>query len=319
MVTEVEVKPDTMFGLWLDGVLIDTKIGFWRGRAALTPKDLGIPKEKVPDIFTLGRKLTVPPEAIRVLERIEARAHYVTDQFTFPFPTRARFVPYSVLPKILEELEILGGQFKTAVDNFIANYDQYRSDMFERYPEFREALEAAYVGAGDLRKKYHFDWLLYEVSMPKVARMKEIAVRDAKLEAAARGNALDVASAQFRQEFSQQVDDFLAGAVGKLRESVGEKVAQLSAQVQSGKAVSTGSLDAVKRVIEQFKNLNFVGDVGVANQLDALEKLIPDSNKRFDETDFRAAFQVALNDVSKTVVESDISQITGEYKRRVRK
>ena len=88
--------------LWLDGCLVDLRISYWRGKRPLAAQDLGLKEEQVPDIFTLGRKLVIPREALARFERVDARAHYLIGQFTFPFPTgHSRFIPYSVLPQVI--------------------------------------------------------------------------------------------------------------------------------------------------------------------------------------------------------------------------
>ena len=305
--------------LFLDGVLMDVRLSYWRGKAPLEPEDLGLTKSDVPDIVTLGRKLIVPREAMRAFERISARANFITDQFTFPFPTgHARFIPYSVLARVLEELESLRTQFQDRVEDFFKNYEEYRSDMMEKYPEFEKALAEAYMPESELKKRYHMTWLLYTVSLPKGIRSSAIKASDAKVESAARQKALEGATREYQREFERQIDEFLGSAVGSLRAAVGEKVLAVSERIQAGETVSVTALKGVREVIERFRTLNFVGDREVEDRLAELEKLIPESGKRFEDTAFKAQFAAALEKVASTVVESDISTVTGEYKRRIR-
>lgn len=305
--------------LFLDGVLIDLRISYWRGKRPLSAQDLGLSEDQVPDIFSLGRKLVIPREALARFERVDARAHYLIDQFTFPFPTgHSRFIPYSVLPQVLEELKTMKKDFEERIRSFLDNYDQYRKDMLDKYPQYAEALSRGYSTASDIKKRFHYDYTLYEVSLPRNIRFKAVEERDAVADAEAKRRALEQAEEEYKRQFQAQIDEFLSSSVGKLREAVGDAVIALSERIQKGDAVSKGSLDSLKRTIERFRALNFVGDNEIEGKLAGLEKLIPDSGKKFEEAEFKQAFQTALGSVTSSLLESDISGVTGEYKRRLR-
>lgn len=305
--------------LFLDGVLIDLGISYWRGKRPLSAQDLGVEPEDVPEIFSLGRKLVIPKEAVARFDRVQARAYYLIDQFTFPFPTgRSRFVPYSVLPQVLEELKELRGRFEQEIDRFLDKYDEYRQQMVEKYPEHREALERGYTPAKELRKRFHFTQALYEVSLPKNIRFKAVDERDARADADARRLALVQAEESYRKEFQAQIDQFLSSSVGNLRATVGTAVVQLAERIKKGDLITKQSLDTVRRAIDRFRDLNFAGDSEVESKLTELEALMPTSKDKFNEAEFKQAFQTSLDSALSTITESDISKVTGEYKRRVR-
>lgn len=307
--------------VFLDGVLIDRRISFWRGRRPLTAKDLGLNDQDVPEIYSLGSKLIIPREALRRFEQVEQQAQYVTDQFTFPFPTgRARFVPYTVLPEVLDTLRKLQESFYDRLDTFLQKYDQYRQEIIERYPQAAEALKQGYENADTLRKKYHFEWMLYEVRLPRNLRYQAIEERDARADAAARRQALESAEAEYRAQYEKQIDEFLGGAVGSLRAAVGNAAVSISEKIANGEAVTKPAIESLKKTIERFRTLNFVGDDQVEAKLAELEQLIPtETGKKLQENaEVRDAFASALNEVTSTLMESDVSGVTGEYKRRLR-
>ena len=316
---QIQQQRQDQSALFLDGCLVDLRISYWRGKRPLSAQDLGLDNQDVPDIFTLGRKLVIPRSALARFERIDARAHYLIDQFTFPFPTgRARFVPYSVLPQVVEELKALKQQFNEQVEQFLDKYEDYRQEMIDKYPEYAEALSRGYSSASDLRKRFHNEHTLYEVSLPKNIRFKAVEERDAVADAEAKRRALEQAEEEYKRQFQSQIDEFLGSSVGKLREAVGDSVLKLSGRIQKGDAVTKQSLDSLKRTIERFRTLNFIGDKEVESKLSGLEALIPESGKKFEEGAFKQSFTTALDSVTSTLMESDISSVTGEYKRRLR-
>ena len=318
MTTTAEKESLDQSALFLDGTLIDLHISYWRGRRPLSADDLGVPSEEVPDIFKLGSKLVVPKGTLYAFDNIYSASFDIINKFTFPFPTRARFIPYSVLEMVLSELKSKKAHFEHEVDKFVGNYDTYREEMIDKYPEHTLALTREYISAVELRKRYKYEYTLYEVSLPKGLRFKAVQERDAVEDAKARERALAQAEEEYRQQFQEQIDDFLAGSVGKLREAVGEAVVKLADRLQKGDAVSKGSLDSLRRTIDKFRTLNFVGDAEVETKLSELEQMIPESGKRFEESEFKSAFQMTLDSVSETLMESDISEVTGEYKRKLR-
>lgn len=318
MTSITEGKTLTESGLFLDGTLIDLHISYWRGRRPLSAGDLSVNPDDVPDIFSLGNKLVVPKETMFTFDNIYSASFGIISKYTFPFPTRARFVPYSVLEMVLHELKVRKTMFEERVDSFVENYDTYRQQMIDKYPEHSEALSREYITTTELRKKFKYEYSLYEISLPKSLRFKAVQERDAVEDARARERALAQAEEEYRKQFQEQIDEFLGGSVGKLREAVGGAVANLAERLQEGDAITKGSLDSLKRTIEKFRTLNFVGDKSVEEKLTELEAMIPESGKKFEEGEFKKGFQMALSSVTETLMESDISVVTGEYKRKLR-
>ena len=319
VLTVAKEEQSESLGLFLDGVLIETQISYWRGKRPLTAEDLGADPNDIPDIFTLGRKLIVPKDALAAFQKIEARSHYITEQFTFPFPTgRARFIPYSVLEGVIEKLKQAQQEFNYYTEQFFEHYEEYRQEFIEKYPDWKDALEKGYIGEPELRKRFKFGYLLYEVSLPKGARFKAVQERDAVDDAKARESAIKEAEEEYKAQFREQIDTFLVGSVAKLRAAVGDAVINVAEKLEKGDVVTSHSLNSLKNTIDKFRTLNFIGDTEVSTKLAELEALIPESGKKFEEEEFKASFQTVLDSVTNTILESDISVVTGEYKRKLR-
>lgn len=303
----------------LDGVLIDRQCAWWRGKTKLSPQDLGLKPEEVPDIFSLGRKLVIPASSLRRFERISARVEYLLDQFSFPFPTgSARFVPYSVLPQVMEEVHKLRADFAQETEKFIERYDEYRQQMLEEYPQHKEALERGAIAPDKLRKRFAFGYVIYEVVLPKGIRFKAIEEKEAIQGAVARQQAITEAQEEYRKQFEAQIDEFLESSVEKLRIAVGNTVLKVADKLSAGEAVTAASLDSLRKTIDKFRTLNFVGDNEVESRLKDLEALIPKSSTDLKNADVASNFARALESIQTTLLESDVSKVTGEYKRRVR-
>lgn len=317
---EKQATPDsTKVAVFLDGVLLDVRISFWRGKKPLSPEDLNLRPDDVPEIFTLGRKMIVPKEAIARFESVGAQVNYLIDRWTFPFPTgHAHFIPYSVLPQIMIELNRLKGRFDERMEEFFTNYDGYREQMLAQYPEHRGALEREYDAVPELRRRFHFTWSIFEVSLPKNIRFEAVETSTAIMDATARRQALEEAEASYKAQFDQELDDFLAQSVGMLREKVATVVAGVSERLKNGEVVNTSTLKSVRDSIDQFRALNFMGDKPVEDKLNLLMTMMPDSPQQMSKEGFSKSFQQVLDAVVDAATTTDISEVTGEYKRKVR-
>ncbi len=298
--------------LFLDGVLVSLDIHYWRGRVNLEPQDLGL--QDVPDIFSLGRKWVVSKDALEEFGTIYARADWLTDRYAFPFPTKAHFVPYGVLPVVLKELGELKERFGKATETLMDNYERYRREMVLAHPQYRDALGRAYIAPPQLRRRFSFDYLLFEVRMPSEVRLRQLSTRQAEAEAAGRQDA----GGEFRQQWARQMDEFVDRAVVSLRASVADALTQFNQRAANGEPVSGRGLGSIRRAVERFRELNFVGDDQVEAKLKELESLVPGSAKQYqDDGAAQAALQQGIASTLALLGEGDVSKVTGEYRRRI--
>lgn len=304
----------------LDGVFIDLSVSWWRGKEKLSANDLGLEPSDVPDIFRLGQKLVVPESALLRFSRLKARADFLINQFTFPFPTgHLRFVPYSVLGKVIAELDTLKDRFIGEIEGFLDKYDDYRQEIIDKYPKYADALGREYMPAHEFRKRCEFAYSFYAVQVPRGMKMRAMRESEAKSTADAKVKAALEAQDRFRADFQAQIDQFLDGAVGTLRAGIGNAVLGLAERLKKGDLVTEASLSTVRKAIERFRNLNFVGDGEVEAGLRKLEfELIKVQGQKMSENpDLRNELQKAIEYVTKTVADGDVSKVTGELKRKI--
>jgi len=77
---------------------------------------------------------------------------------------------------------------------------------------------------------------------------------------------------QYRQQMDEQVQEFVNDAVGQIRGRVIEALKALRASFTREKCVTERTMNSVRRTIEQFKALNFMGDKRVNDMLTEFEQ-----------------------------------------------
>ena len=301
--------------VFLDGVLLDVRLSFWRGKKVLSPEDLGLRTDQVPEIFRLGTKRVVPKDALDGFERIEGRLQYLTDRWAFPFPTgRAHFVPWAVVPEVLAEIKGLKQRYDDETSRFMDNYAKYREDLVAKYPQYKEAIERGGMDKATIRKKFQFAWTFYEVKLPKDLHLKAVSEKEAKDKAEAQRKAMTEAEAEFQTQYREQIDTFLSESVGKLRVMILNAVSTLADQVKDGKA-NAGTVRAVREAIDRFRALNFVGDAAVEEQLKALAAVLPSGET--DMATVKAKLEAVVTATVEEAVKDNIKDIAENYRRKI--
>ncbi len=302
----------------IDGVLLTVQVQWWRGKEVLNPKDLGLDASDVPEFASLGRKLVVPKRALDAFATIYSRVDYLTGRFAFPFPTgRAHFVPYTVLPEVLLELKKLEERFGQETQAFMAQYQGYRDEIIALYPQWRDALRSRYEDPTELAGRFSFRWTIFEIVLPQDLRVQAVSADAAMEEAKGRREAMQEASAQYREQYQKQMDEFLGGSVLVLRQKVAESVLRVKDQLAAGQ-VNTKALTSIRKAIEDFRNLNFMGDLAVEAQLEELMVVLPRNADALEGPMFNQTFSAIIDQVAAAVTNTDVSTVTGEYRRRVR-
>jgi hypothetical protein len=91
-------------------------------------------------------------------------------------------------------------------------------------------------------------------------------------------------------------------------------------RVAKGEIINGNSIKSLNHVIDKFMNLNFIGDVRIQNQLDSLRaslRTIKPEDLKESET-LRKTLGATAAQIAKDAADiSDVSEITGQYKRRI--
>jgi len=287
-----------------DGVLCVLHVGRWSGAKKLEPSDLGLSAQEIPDFMRLGKKLLIPKEERNQFVQIEQNSRNALDRESFPFPVGgARFIPRNRLLKADAELANYRTEYERATESFMERYEEIRDKMLETYPEHRDKLEPYYPASHWVRRSFSFSWNVFEIGV--------MGIREGETAEAYE---------RFRNDLQTQFDKFLEEVVIDLRYQVQETCGKLAKRVETGEIVTEQNIKAIKNVIQKFDNLNFVGDVKIENQLSALRSQLNGTSAKDlkDNESLNASLGAIAADIAKAAADiSDLSEITGGYKRRL--
>ena len=96
---------------------------------------------------------------------------------------------------------------------------------------------------------------------------------------------------------------------------------RISGNISEGKVIKGTTLQSLTSFIDRFKEMNFVGDTTVEESLESLRREILDAHPSQEFKD-NAELKVELKRRLDMVAEqasalSDISQVTGQYRRKI--
>lgn len=313
------------------GVLVNLRIKQWSGRKMLTRADLirvGYDPEKLPsEIVNLGRKLMVPKAEIQALTRVEQRARKALERWSVPFGiANAHFVPDTMLPTVIKQIDGFKEEFFIMVDSFISRFGQLVEIIKQSHTEFWDkCLKDHYPkDPKSLREHYQFQW--YTFSIAGIGAIEETAVEDIS------------ARQQIRQEREKVLRDKMQSEVG---EFVGEYVSAMRGEVvrfcdlmtsringqpfedeEHPKKLTPKSISCFRNYVDRFRQMNIFGDHEV-------EKMLCDFRSTFLEdgigpTNFESSgVKSSVTKILKTIREKAAaeglsgSQFIGSLKRRV--
>ena len=280
-----------------EGVLLNVSVRYWRAHKKLRAEDLGLAPDQVSErLISLGHKRLLPKEATAALALVESRAHALVEANTFPFLNGlAHFVPNAKLGEVTAKLKALETEFWRAKNQFIAQYGPLRDAALEEWRVLAgnladdparvvAAIEAAFPPAPTLERKFGFDTQLFQIAVPERLGLDLLTLGDQEHLIQARQQAAREAAAKIRQ----QAESFIAECVTRLREqtqrfiaecvtSLRQQTAQLcDDMLHSIRAGATGvhqkTLNRLIRFIDQFKQMNFVGDAEMEQQLETVRR-----------------------------------------------
>ena len=288
-----------------DGILMTLSVGKWSGGKKLSPDDLGLTPEQIPEFMKLGRKMLIPQEERNVFTQVEGNARNSLERDSFAFPVGgARFVPRNRLLAVDAKLGEYKAAYQSAVDSFLDRYQEIRDAMLEKYPEHRDKLEPFYPASHQIRRLFYFTWQVFEIGEPGGIREGETVE----------------AYQRFKDNLQAQFDEFLRDAVVDLRFQVQETCLHVAERVSRGDIINGNSIKSLNGIIDKFTYLNFVGDKKIEDQLSTLRaKLQTVDPKELKEKDeLRKELGVIAASIAREAADiSDVSEITGTYKRRI--
>ncbi|MCC6823997.1 MAG: hypothetical protein IT579_25055 [Verrucomicrobia subdivision 3 bacterium] len=265
-----------------EGVLINVSVRYWRAHKKLRAEDLGLEPDKVSDrLISLGHKRLLPKEATAALALVESRAHALVEANTFPFLNGlAHFVPNAKLGEVTGKLKALETEFWQAKQQFVSEYRKLRDAALEEWREMADklsddparvvaAIEAAFPPTPALERKFGFDTQLFQIAVPERLGLDVLAIGDQENLINARQQAAREAAAKIRE----QTQTFITDCVASLREQTAQLCGDMLQSIRTGETgVHQKTLNRLIRFIDQFKQMNFVGDTQMEQQLENVRR-----------------------------------------------
>lgn len=295
-----------------EGVLINVSVRYWRATKKLNPEDLGLNPDDITDrLISLGHKRLLPREKLQRFALIESRAHALVEANTFPFlGGLGHFLPNAKLQELTTKLAELQTQFDSEKRLFLDRYAQLREDACREWREAARLLvkdperlvaviAESFPEAGRMESQFGFSVHLYQIQAPESIRLEMVRIGDQEQIAQARARAAEQAAELIRSE----AQAFVSECVATLRTETARLCEEMLESIRSSKTgVHQKTLNRLIRFIDQFKQLNFVGDEQMEAELERVRRqFLQRSADEYRQSDTaRASLETGLRALAET-------------------
>lgn len=295
-----------------EGVLLSVSVRYWRATRKLNPEDLGLDPDNVTErLISLGHKKLLPKDALERFALVEGRAHSLVESSTFPFLNGlGRFLPNAKLGVVTQKLHTLQAEFGEAQKSFLANYDDLRHQASTEWYEAAKKLvteperlvatiEAAFPKIGQMERAFGFDVQLFQIRAPEGLDLALVGQAEQEQVISARQKAATEAAAQIHHG----AEVFLADCVASLRSQTSNLCEEMLESMRTGKTgIHQKTLNRLIRFIDEFKQLNFVGDREMEAQLERVrqEYLLRSAEDYRGDTAAKSRFEQCLEVLGQT-------------------
>lgn len=223
----------------------------WPGIVNLTPKDLGLEDDKVPEFFHLGNKKLYPAEWRQAFNRKISEARRFLNDNTFEFVLEwVRCSPKGKLAKIMEKLEQFKVEYLVLTDEFCEKYDtirdEWRSFCEKKWPGSWEKMAPHYPSPATLHRKFDMVWTVTEI---KAAEPPSKSSAPEVIEAYER------ARAELEAKCKEAIEVAFLDYMNRVR----EVVEGLSFSLKEGKIIRNESLEKVRKLHDWAREMNIFG------------------------------------------------------------
>ena len=268
------------------GNLVDINVSVWSGQRRMLPEDLGLAKEKISEIFSLGHKNLIPPEIQAEFKCLEYKARNLLLKNSLPFEFGfARFVPKKVMLKFAEDMELIIEEFNKKADDFAANYENYKQVMHPNFlkaaeqayarmriitkervnkenyvAEFMERVEKFYPPADTIRSKFNMSYVPFRMELPDISKgsFDDISEEHSKLK---------LYEDAYSRAMEKRISSFVDTLVINLRDKAKETLTSIHDVLKSGKCISNITLDRVGRLLDDYETMDIVGDTQIKDMI----------------------------------------------------
>jgi hypothetical protein len=317
-----------------EGVLINVSVRYWRGTKKLNAEDLGLnPDDVSKRLVSLGHKRLLPKEATEALALVESRTHAFVEHNTFPFLNGlAHFVPNAKLEQVTSKLRGLEHEFWRAKEQFLSHYGAAREGALKEWREMAQKLvsvperliatiEASFPPVQKLEATFGFDVQLFQIAAPERLGLDLISLGDQQQIIAARDQAAQDAAARIRAE----TETFIVDCVAILRAQTATLCEEMLHSIHNSETgVHQKTLNRLIRFVEQFKQMNFVNDQAMEQELERVrQELLSKSAQEYrDSAAARERLKQGLSGLAayaRHLIDSDATELVqrfGELGRR---
>ena len=305
-------NPQLMDVLTREGVLINVSVRYWRATKKLNPEDLGLNPDQIAERFiSLGHKKLLPKEKLEPLALIEGRAHALIETSTFPFlHGLGHFLPNTKLEEVTGKLNVLEREFQQAKGSFLSQYAELRKAACDDWLQAARLLvpdpervvatiEASFPNLATMEQAFGFAVQLFQIRAPESLDLALVSLAEHQEVIRAREAAAQAAA----QQIHQGAQNFVADCVASLRQQTSELCQEMLESMRTGKTgVHQKTLNRLIRFIDQFKQMNFVGDQEMEAQLEHVrqEFLVRTAEDYRDDPAAQTRLQQGLQGLAET-------------------
>jgi hypothetical protein len=296
-----------------EGVLIKVSVRYWRGTKKLKAEDLGLKESDVSDrLISLGHKRLLPKDALAGLALVEGRAHALLETNTFPFLNGlGHFLPNARLEEVTTRLKGLEGEFWKTKEEFLAKYASLREEASEEWRRMAEKLvqdperlvsviESSFPLPHQMNSKFFgFDLQMFQISLPERLTLDLISAVEQQEVMSARQKAAQEASTKIRND----VQSFVSDCVASLREQTAQLCEDMLHSINTSETgVHQKTLNRLVKFIDQFKQMNFVNDSTMEQQLESVRKeLLNKTAEEYRDSKYaKARLKAGLSNLANT-------------------
>lgn len=312
-----------------DGKLVNIHIGMWGMSHKLNEEDIKI-NNKLPDTIKLGKKMLIKDSVYNTFKTLEQkiRNYLYNNSFSFPLVSQAHFVPKTRYLEVQKKLEEFKEQYMRLANEFFDNYENYKQQALDFYDQHKDTVSVElapyYPPLADIKKKFYMDIFSYEISLPTV--FGEVDIHDEIEREKIHDEVKSQVSQQYQQDYRKQVDshmskigEFVGEVTSTLREKIVEHCSVALEKINEKQVVSNKSINTLLKHIQNFRDMNFVDDKTIEDELNKVEGLIKTQKDFTTDKNAVELLRQRLNDVvTEAKSLSDVADVSGKYFRRIK-
>ena len=260
------------------------------------------------------------------LETCQAEYNHLIDDLIENYPKYKE----QMLPIYREAAETAYlNQTQTGVQEFSLEIREAEKEQFIQ--NFLTRIEAHYPQAESLRDRFSLTWDVYTISLNvEKSAASTLISRAAHEEQSTLSNLTNKAEVEakrrldiedYKAQTHARIGGFVDEVVSALRKQTIQLCDSVTANIKDGMVITGRTFGKIKNFIERFEEMNFVGDKVVEDQLKNFKKEFLDvfeTNQVREDPELQEELTRRLRLISQAAAETtDVSEITGEYSRRV--